>query len=730
VFLQVLAAVSHAHGKLILHRDLKPTNILVSAEGRVKLLDFGIAKLLHDEGAAAAAELTQRAFTPEYAAPEQVQGAEATMATDVYALGVLLWVLLVGEHPTARVQGTAVQRLQALVEAEAGLASERARRVAAEVARARGVGTGEQLARQLRGDLDNIVGKALKKAPGERYATVQALADDLQRYLDHEPVSARADSAAYRVAKFVRRHRIGVGAATAITLALVAGVAGTAWQAVEARRAQARAEANERDARRQRAAAEFEARVARANHEFLSQVFGDAMRGGESDRMRQRLDRALEMVRRRYADDPQIHAILLMQVSGRYAELGDDKRAAEVMQEIEAIAARTQDRALSASVECIRAYDLLIEGRRDEAAPFIARGLALMDGAEDVQSAAAFECLRADAMLAALKRDLVRARARMGELLALLESNGRARTRAYRSALGSLAYVDHLGDDPAAALAVSRRAIVLDEQLGTADTINGAVEFDRQAGLLAELGRMTEALQSDAQLRGRFAAAGEALPMGMRVSTARRALLGGRTQEAVATLREAVAFYAKDGPEIYARGTLLDLADALWMLGRPAQATLQLQQYERRLAKAPEGANEGTEAARLRALLALDRGDRAAAHAQVDDLLARLDSRPDAKRRVHLKARLAAGWVLLRFGETDAARRQADLARALAEGLRLDGQTSAWAGAAHLLAARIAQAAGDAAAAERALNEARRQLADTVDPAHPLRAAAGHTAPH
>ncbi|MBW8844421.1 MAG: protein kinase [Burkholderiales bacterium] len=247
LFLDVLAAVAHAHARLILHRDLKPSNILVTAEGEVKLLDFGIAKLLDDasqasEGAAAT-ELTQRAgsaFTPQFAAPEQVQQADVTTATDVYALGVLLYLLLGGSHPTADDTQTQLDRLKAVVEhVPRRLSDAAARQPDGAVARQ---------ARQLRGDLDTIVAKALKKAPAERYANAQAMADDLQRWLAHEPISARPDSRLYVLGRFVRRHRLAVAAGSMAVLALV-GL--TAVSALQARRAEAAEQ--QAQARRQQA---------------------------------------------------------------------------------------------------------------------------------------------------------------------------------------------------------------------------------------------------------------------------------------------------------------------------------------------------------------------------------------------------------------------------------------------------------------------------------------------
>ncbi|ALT79237.1 protein kinase domain-containing protein [Paucibacter sp. KCTC 42545] len=262
LFRDVLAAVAHAHTRLILHRDLKPSNILVTANGEVKLLDFGIAKLLEagDEAGAAAggagtgsatsagaaSELTQqagRAFTPRYAAPEQVQGSEVTTATDVYALGVLLYLLLSGRHPTASndndANTTPLERMRGIVEVEPKKLSDAVRGKSAE-GKAQDLSK-KRAARELRGDLDTIVAKALKKVPAERYANAAALSEELRRWLAHEPISARPDSAAYILSKFVRRHRVAVaaGALGLLTLSTSIGVALRQGQEAQAQRAQA-----------------------------------------------------------------------------------------------------------------------------------------------------------------------------------------------------------------------------------------------------------------------------------------------------------------------------------------------------------------------------------------------------------------------------------------------------------------------------------------------------------
>jgi eukaryotic-like serine/threonine-protein kinase len=237
LFLQVCGAVSYAHQRLVVHRDIKPLNILVTAEGVPKLLDFGIAKVLQEGADEATSTVTgMRLLTPEYASPEQVEGQHATTVSDVYALGVVLYELLTGRSPYRLRSRTPLDVVEAVRTTDPERPS--------------AVGGTEKLRRRLRGDLDTILLTALRKEPARRYQSVERFAGDVRRHLDGLPVRARPDTFGYRAGKFVRRNRVPVAAGVLLALALVGGTAATAYQAEQARVAQARAERRFADVRK------------------------------------------------------------------------------------------------------------------------------------------------------------------------------------------------------------------------------------------------------------------------------------------------------------------------------------------------------------------------------------------------------------------------------------------------------------------------------------------------
>lgn len=300
LFVQVIRAVAYAHGHLIVHRDLKPSNVLVTADGQAHLLDFGIAKLLQEAGADEKG-LTQqqgRVMTPHYASPEQVAGEPITVQSDVYSLGVLLYELLTGTLPTQAKRSTLGAVEDAILEGDAPPASSRV--------------TDKSLARALRGEVDAILGKALQREPARRYATADALAQDIDRHLRGETVGARPDSLAYRARKTLRRHWVGFGATTAVLLALMVGAAAAWWQAREA----------DRETQRMRIATQFVSEMFRANAQ-------SGLRGRDGNPGSSGVEQAAQLIETRFAGQPDMQAELYGAVGRVYADIGASKLAVQ-----------------------------------------------------------------------------------------------------------------------------------------------------------------------------------------------------------------------------------------------------------------------------------------------------------------------------------------------------------------------------------------------------------------
>ena len=314
LFLIVCDAVRHAHQNLVVHRDLKPGNILVTHDGTPKLLDFGIASVIDATGMRQVTAARERRLTPEYASPEQIAGAAVATTTDVYSLGVILYELLTGCRPYHFTTGTPEDIEHVVVENQPLAPSEAARRFEPPEARRDAASarrcTPAQLIRRLRGDLDTIVLTAMHKDADRRYSSVERLALDLRLHLDRLPVTARRDSFAYRANKFVHRHTVATTLAVLSLLLLVAGGGAFAWQARVARR--------ERDA----------AYVARAQWEaitdFLGNMLGavDPSRSGKDVTVREVLDDAAGRLNGELHDQPLVQASLRSTIGSTYFSLG------------------------------------------------------------------------------------------------------------------------------------------------------------------------------------------------------------------------------------------------------------------------------------------------------------------------------------------------------------------------------------------------------------------------
>jgi serine/threonine protein kinase len=334
LFLQVVRAVAYAHGRLVVHRDLKPSNVLVSSDGQTHLLDFGIAKRLTD-AIPEEPGLTQRegrVMTPHYASPEQVAGEPITVASDIYSLGVLLYEVLTGTLPIASERNTAAAVEDAVLHGEAPPSSSRVKDRA--------------VAKALRGEVDAILAKAMQRQPDRRYATADALALDIERHLNGEPVSARPDSRVYRLRKVLRRHWMGVTAVAAVLLAVLSG-SGVAL--VQAQRAA-------RSAERERVVKAFVTDVFRINSQVDPK--NAALRPASPQSL---LEGGAQLIQQRFSGEPELQAELFGVVGGVFSDMGAYKQAADY------------------ATKRIEVLTLLRAEKTEQAKALLALGKALLD---------------------------------------------------------------------------------------------------------------------------------------------------------------------------------------------------------------------------------------------------------------------------------------------------------------------------------------------------------------
>jgi serine/threonine-protein kinase len=603
LFLDVASAVSHAHSRLIVHRDLKPSNVLVAPGGGVKLLDFGIAKLLDDE-TDTMAPLTRdgaSALTPEWAAPEQVTGDPVSTATDVYSLGNLLYVLLTGRHPAADALRSPAELVRSITETEPARLSSVAVSDSNDVMDAaeralRRATTPARLQRYLRGDLDTIVHKAVKKLPAERYASVDALADDVRRFIAREAITARRDTMRYRAGKFVQRNRAVAALTTLAIAATIAGVVGTLHQAGTARA--------QRDfALRQLAHVE----AVNDLNEFL---LTDAAPSGQRFTARELLGQAERIVAGQQGND-EMRTALLVAIGLQYWMQDEDERARRILENayaqsrpvadasIRGRAACALASALGRSVDFPRAESLLREGMAD-----------LSNGPEHAL----------DRMFCLLRGSAV-AREEGLANVALERAEG-ARRELERAPLQSpilelrvhmdLAETYRVAGQPLAASAAFERAAALLGQLGRARTATAGTLYNNWALALYRLGRPLEAerILGQAIELSRADATDQGVSPMLLINYSR--VLGElwRLDEAARFAERAYAMASKAGQEVVVNQSLLLRSRIYVDQGKLADAGAVLDEVEPRLRQQlPPGHIAFASLTSERGLLAQARGE-------------------------------------------------------------------------------------------------------------------------